>query len=176
MGMAWVGGPYIKQESNEFPTCGEVEENETMPLLVMAYMEIQPDTKLSDGLFAGLAALRKCQHYIIRRNNTVEINGSISQPSTSLTALPFSAILSRCQTLMVIKMTGLCSLKKIHWCSFPCVRHVLSTLQNELNWSQIVIDPGLFLPLSYSGSPFLVLASMKSTLCAKLTRLHEALL
>lgn len=41
----------------------------------------------------------------------------------------------------------------------------LSTLQNELNWSQIVIEAGLSIPLSYRRSLFLVPASMKSTLC-----------
>lgn len=86
-----------------------------MLVSVMSHMKIQSDTKLSDWLFAGLVALGKCQHYIIRGNNSVEINGAISQPSTpSLIALPFSVILSQWQALIVIKMTGLCSLKKIH--------------------------------------------------------------
>lgn len=58
-------------------TCGGVEENETVLVTVTGHTKIQPDTKLSDELFAGLAALRKCQHYTIRGNNTVEMNGSL---------------------------------------------------------------------------------------------------
>lgn len=82
------------------------------------------------------------------------MNGSISQPSTpSLIAHPFRAIVSQCQ--IVIKMTGYCSLKKIHWCSFPCVRQVLLASQNKWDWSQTVIDLRLFIPLSYSRRPFL---------------------
>lgn len=75
------------------PTCGGVEENETM---LVSVMKIHPDTKLSDELFAGLAALKKCQHYTAGGNNTVESNRSILLSTPSLMALPFSAILSQC--------------------------------------------------------------------------------
>lgn len=81
---------YIKQERNE--SAPPVEENETMLVSVKGHMKIRPGKKLSDWFIAGLAA-RKCQHYIIRGNNSVEINGSISQPSTpSLIALCHSVL------------------------------------------------------------------------------------
>lgn len=80
------------------PTCGWEGENETMLVSVTGHVKIQPDSKQSDGLFQQpwLAVLRKCHHYTLRGNNTVEINGSISQPSSpTLVALPFSATLGQ---------------------------------------------------------------------------------
>lgn len=53
---------------------------------------------------------------------------------------------------------------------------ILSALHIEFNWSQTVTDPGLFIPLSCSSGLLLVLANVKSALCAQLTQLHEALL
>lgn len=112
-----MGGCLVNKSNKRvmnLPTCGGVEKNETMLLSVTGYMKIQPDTKLSDRLFPGLAALWKSQHYTIRGNNTVEINGSISQHATpSILALLFSTILSHCETLIVMKMNGICSLSKI---------------------------------------------------------------
>lgn len=53
---------------------------------------------------------------------------------------------------------------------------ILSALHIEFNWSQTVSDPDLFIPLSCSSGLLLVLANVKSVLCAQLTQLHEALL
>lgn len=99
-----------------------LEEKETMCVSVMCHMKIYSDTKLSDRLFAGLAALRKCQHNT-EANNIETSTGLISLPSSpTLTALPFSAILRQCQTLIVVKMTGFYTLWKIHKFSFPCLK------------------------------------------------------
>lgn len=78
-----MGGLYIKQESNKSlpSTCGGPEENERALVSVSGHMKIQLDKTLSDWFIAGGAA-RKCRHYITGGNNSPEINGSISQPST----------------------------------------------------------------------------------------------
>lgn len=120
---------------------GGIEENEPMFVSVMCHMKMYSDTKLSGGVLAGPAALRMCQHRNIKGNDT---GTSHSRPfSPALGALPLSASPSQCQTLNVGKITGLYTLRNIQQFSFP-LSQGLSTLQNEFNWSQIVIEAGLF--------------------------------